>query len=617
MVDFWSCFHRKEHVNTNTSALADAQSNIEKEKFYRQRRNTARTRMRLLRWIVWMDFAGTTTLHGPAHLSTTRGKTRIYYALVVVLCSIFFIFHTAHLIRHFRAYPILTAIKYDNMDFQYPDITLCPHSPFTDAQVFADNETFAPIERVYAMAKEKWWRNPDVLNMSPNAYVKRSLLGQFYRNSLKIGKRLFDHFIFCELNGVDCLDQFLVTEHPVYYRCFTLRIKRNPPFPAGPTHGVQIVLHRGPKNAQPLLVLDENEPFLAQSNVAPPNKSSLRPNASRETSAVPKDGFYVVFHEHKTFPNYPLQNMANGLTLRYGRFTRIGLSSVDLNSINLQRRPCLFSEHIPKIQLARHDRMSDSNFESDKPKEDETLSEFEYTQQSCLANFRQLLTKKECGCFSDAYSIPYSARHVGLKYCLDVEQSSSNVVKMPEIIACVHKVENMTDAEIVKAVVPTIPGDGVKGCPLRCDQRDFHVHLHYSSDLKQDFDPERFITYFERVQLLGSNNSFAPHIQLDGAKINATELIFLDISPISEGVSQIVEDRAYTVIQFLSELGGVSGLYVGITLYTLAELFDLTVRFLMLFVPYVWYQFRYKRQKKQNKSFRNLMKQLEKEPGAK
>nr|CDS14991.1 protein vprbp [Echinococcus granulosus] len=576
MFKFLRYFHRKERVNTNTSALADAQGNIEKEKFYRQRRNTARMRMRLLRWIVWMDFAGTTTLHGPAHLSTTRGKTRIYYALVVTLCSILFIFHTAHLIRHFRAYPILTAIKYDNMDFRYPDITLCPHSPFTDAQLFADNETSALIERVYAMAKEKWWRNPDVLNMSPNAFVKRSLLGQFYRNSLKIGKRLFDHVIFCELNGVDCLDQFLVTEHPVYYRCFTLRIKQNPPFPAGPTHGVQIVLHRGPRNAQPLLVLDESEPFLVQSNVAPLNKSSLRPNASRVTAALPKDGFYVVFHEYKTFPNYPLQNLANGLTLRYGRFTRIGLSSMDLNSINLKRRPCLFSESIPKIQLSRHDRMSDSNFKSDKPKEDETLSEFEYTQQSCLANFRQLLTKEECGCFSDAYSIPYSARHVGLKYCLDVEQSSSNVVKMPEIIACVHKVENMTDAEIAKAVIPTIPGDGMKGCPLRCDQRDFHIHLHYTSDLKQDFDPERFITYFERVQLLGKNNSFTPHIQLDGAKINATELIVLDISPISEGVSQIVEDRAYTVIQFLSELGGVSGLYVGITLYTLAELFDLT-----------------------------------------
>ena len=78
----------------------------------------------------------------------------------------------------------------------------------------------------------------------------------------------------------------------------------------------------------------------------------------------------------------------------------------------------------------------------------ETLSEFEYTQQSCLANFRQILTKKECGCYSEAYSIPYSGRHVGMKYCLDVEQSSSNVIMMPEIIACMERIENMTDAEV-------------------------------------------------------------------------------------------------------------------------------------------------------------------------
>ena len=313
-----------KNPNTNTSALALYQENVEKEKLYRRRRNIARKRLQLLRWIVWMDFAGTTTLHGPAHLSTTRGKIRIYYAIVVLLCTIMFIFHISHLIRHFLGYPILTAIKYENTDFHYPDITICPHSPFTDRQMYANDEASIGLERVYAMAKEKWWRNPDILNLSPNANLKRSLLAQFYRNSLNLGKHVFDHIIFCEvggfhlprfsyfflplkLNGVDCLDQFMVTEHPVYYRCFTLRIKKNPPFPAGATHGVQIVLHRGASDARPLLVLDENEPFLVQSNIPAVDRSQLRPNESVEITADPKDGFYVAFHERRTFPNYPLQ----------------------------------------------------------------------------------------------------------------------------------------------------------------------------------------------------------------------------------------------------------------------------------------------------------------------
>ena len=98
-----------------------------------------------------------------------------------------------------------------------------------------------------------------------------------------------------------------MTEHPVYYRCFTLRIKKNPPFPAGATHGVQMVLHRGPKNARSLLVLDENEPFLVQSNVAATGRGELMHNGTNGSLADPKDGFYVAFHEHMTFPNYPLQ----------------------------------------------------------------------------------------------------------------------------------------------------------------------------------------------------------------------------------------------------------------------------------------------------------------------
>lgn len=63
--------------------------------------------------------------------------------------------------------------------------------------------------------------------------------------------------------------------------------------------------------------------------------------------------------------------------------------------------------------------------------------------------------------------------------------------------------------------------------------------MHYSSKLKQDFDPVRFITYFERVDLLGSNTTFKPHIKLEGSAIKREDLIFIDISPVSEGINQV------------------------------------------------------------------------------
>ncbi|KAM7538785.1 hypothetical protein Aperf_G00000051564 [Anoplocephala perfoliata] len=196
-------FHLREStLDTNESAVAMMQERFEKEKMYRQRRNFARLRLRLLRWLVWMDFAGTTTLHGPAQISTTTRWTRLFYIIVVTMCATVFSFHCYTLFAFYLEYPILTAIKYENVDFRYPDITLCPHSPFTDTQLYEHNETAALLEKVYGMAKEKWWRNVDVLNLSPNANIKRSMLGEFYRNSLKLGKSVFDHVIFCEVSNL-------------------------------------------------------------------------------------------------------------------------------------------------------------------------------------------------------------------------------------------------------------------------------------------------------------------------------------------------------------------------------------------------------------------------------
>lgn len=40
--------------------------------------------------------------------------------------------------------------------------------------------------------------------------------------------------------------------------------------------------------------------------------------------------------------------------------------------------------------------------------------------------------------------------------------------------------------------------------------------------------------------------------------------------------------------RFLSDLGGISGLYVGITMYTLAEIVDVITQFLCVYLPHVW-----------------------------
>ncbi|VDP91805.1 unnamed protein product [Echinostoma caproni] len=114
------------------------------------------------------------------------------------------------------------------------------------------------------------------------------------------------------------------------------------------------------------------------------------------------------------------------------------------------------------------------------------------------------------------------------------------------------------------------------------------VHSSLQSKLVQNLYPKTLISYFEMLhlkQLDGPKDSF---ISQNGPPIHPKDLIFLDIHPVSEMVNQIIENPGYVMTRFISDLGGISGLYVGITMYTVAELVDLVTQFLCVYLPYVW-----------------------------
>ncbi|VDK69196.1 unnamed protein product [Dibothriocephalus latus] len=532
-------------------------------------------RYRALRWEIWLDFAGSTTLHGPIHLTATKGRTRIYYAVVVFLMVFMFFLHTAYLIRHYFSYPILTEIKYNNIDYVYPDLTICPNSPINIADL-EGSETGRKLKTAYQEAKEFWLKQEDFFNASPNAQVKRTLTRKFFENSKSL-------------------------EHSLYYRCFTLRVRPKPPVPAGPTHGIRLILHRGSKST-PVLLLNEEEPFLLQST-------------SDANAWKAKEGFFIAFHEADTFPSFPLQQLPNGLSVRFGTTTTVALTSTEILSVNLAGRSCVEQSEAPAIQLVRHDFMSRSNAEMTHGDDDK--AQFAYTERACVAVLRQKLTYEKCKCFSEAYSIPYSMRNIGQTWCHDIETSTSKLIQIKQTLSCMKEVERLTDRQIypnlpttaldlcpancspikrmeckatdkvVEMIQPSEPGDGVPGCPLRCGRRIHSIHSHFTSQLDQDISAENMITYFERIQLEGRNGTSDSFVKREDKQISASDLIYLDISPVSESISQIIEDQGYTLVQFFSELGGVSGLYVGITIYTFAEVADVIVRYFSIFLPYL------------------------------
>lgn len=516
-----------------------------------------------------MDFAETTTLHGPIHITATKGKLRVYYALVVFFMSSMFIAHASYLFLQYLSFPVLTEIKYGNIDFTYPDVTICPNSPFTDLDFNFDPRLINSLN-----STEKFWIDKKTaISGSPRMHQKRSMLSVFYRWSSVVGKRPHQYVLECQVNKFECLDNFIITEHPTYYRCFTLRVRVKPPVPAGPTNGIRLILHRGNTSARPLLSIVEEEPARLQS-------------VDTWDTPFQKDGFFIAFHEQDTFPSFPVQSLPNGLTLRFGQTTRISLEQTHYEAVNLTGRVCANENHAPQIELLRLDKESKSN--ADQTEADRGLIKFNYTRQACVAVLRQRLTYKKCQCFSEAYAIPYSMRDIGQVWCHDLETSTTKIIQIGDTLSCVDRIATMTDDEVVASEEPHVVGDGLPGCPLRCKRRMISVHSSLQSKLVQNVDPKILISYFEMLNLKGLKGSRDSFIKQNGPSILSKDLIFLDIHPVAEMVNQIIENPGYVMTRFLSDLGGISGLYVGITMYTLAEIVDVITQFLCVYLPHMW-----------------------------
>ncbi|VDP90810.1 unnamed protein product [Echinostoma caproni] len=261
--------------------------------------------------------------------------------------SAMFIAHASYLFMQYLSFPVLTEIKYGNIDFTYPDVTICPNAPFTDADFPADPRLAASLNS----SERFWMEKRGSIAGSPRLHQKRSMLSTFYRWSQLVGKRPHQYVLECQVNKLECLANFMITEHPTYYRCFTLRTRINPPLPAGPTNGIRLILHRGRAYARPLLSVVEEEPALLQS-------------VDSWDTPFQKDGFFITFHERNTFPSFPVQSLPNGLTLRFGETMRIALEETHYEAVNLTGRVCANENYAPQIELLRLDKDSESNADS-------------------------------------------------------------------------------------------------------------------------------------------------------------------------------------------------------------------------------------------------------------
>ncbi|VEL10831.1 unnamed protein product [Protopolystoma xenopodis] len=145
----------------------------------------------------------------------------------------------------------------------------------------------------------------------------------------------------------------------MYFRCFTLRVRPEPPIPAGATNGIRLLLYRGNNSSPPELLVREEDPELLQSIYEPYDKAVNREEALKGQFA--QDGFYMVLHEPGTFPNFPPQTLPNGISLNFGETMRIALEMTDHTAVHFKQRPCINDETELTIKLVKFDSGAESN----------------------------------------------------------------------------------------------------------------------------------------------------------------------------------------------------------------------------------------------------------------
>ncbi|KAF6775191.1 hypothetical protein AHF37_04903 [Paragonimus kellicotti] len=97
-----------------------------------------------------------------------------------------------------------------------------------------------------------------------------------------------------------------------------------------------------------------------------------------------------------------------------------------------------------------------------------------------------------------------------------------------------------SEGRFLAAVEPNTDGDGLPGCPLRCNRRMISIHSSLQTNLVQQLEPKSLIPYFEMLQLKHLDDPKDRFVNEGDPPIEPKDLIFLDIHPVSEMVNQVI-----------------------------------------------------------------------------
>ena len=517
---------------------------------------------------IMLGFAGGTTMHGiPKAIRARSTFARIFWAMVCLAAFSMFCVQFTQLLQKYYSYPKKVTIEIVPATVPFPAISLCNMRNLdimvlnTLNRIFKNatdpltwtNITSDPFINAYMLTVAKYYplfvRNDTDMRVFQTV-LTRTLIATNIERSLVMGAGVpFKEFIVtCRFGGHECnrssdFDQFFDS---YYYNCFTYvtpKLDSDSTLAEGLENGWSTVVLTGSG------MLDQNEDL----RMIPGTHERFSPMASNE-------GVRVVIHPPDTEP-YP---HTEGFDVPPGYSVSFGVRARQ----NIRIGP-------------PHGNCSD-----DDPF---GLDGQAYRLISCQKKCLQRAIIQHCGCkdihlpghtnFSDTRfctqddDIPELCRLLGTDDCLAALMRLYNRVLCARDVAS-RMTRNGTFSRNC-------------GCYPPCHELSYDVTYSLSRWPAESFDGEEaYIDIFETegypARFMGPGDEekldlYANYFDPENRRIAMKDFARLNVYIADSNVLKTEESEDYSQSQLLSDIGGQLGLWVGISVITLAEVLELVV----------------------------------------
>lgn len=516
------------------------------------------------------EFAGGTTMHGiPKAIRARSISARIFWSIVCICAATMFCVQFAQLLSKFYAFPKKVTIEIVPAMVPFPAISLCNMRNLdimvlnTLNRIFKNasdpltwmNITSDPFLNAYMMTVAKYYPmfvRDDIDMKIFQTILTRTLIATNIDRDLvqKAGVPFKEFIVTCRYGGMACnrTEEFTQFFDPYYYNCFT--------YVAPELMYADTTLAEGLENGWSTVVLtgsgmlDKNEDL----RMIPGTHERFSPMASNE-------GVRIVIHPPHTepFPHTEGFDVPPGFSVSLGVKARLNLR------IGPPHGNCSHTDPYGKGKSRDYRLIS--------------------CQKKCLQ--REIV--RECGC--KEISLPNHENYTYLRYCTQdddipddcrlnaTEECFTRLYEVYDRFSCVRNTtarltRNMTFAAQCKCFPP-------------CNEVSYDVTYSLSKWPAESFDGEEaYVDIFETegypLRFMGPGDEqkfelYANYFDTSNRRVAMRDFARLNVYIADSNVLKTEESQDYTQSQLLSDIGGQLGLWVGISVITLAEVLELLI----------------------------------------